>query len=52
MGEITITIEEYKALLEARIVVGIIARRLLTDKYVGRSDIMEIIGMKEKEEKE
>lgn len=50
MREITISVEEYKALLEASIKIDMLMKRVRKEQYVGRSDLVEILGMEGSDE--
>lgn len=53
MGEITISTKEYKEFLEASIRIEMLTKKAKNDRYLGRADVMEILGIEdEKEDKD
>lgn len=51
-GEITITIAEYKRLLQADIMLVIMANRAQSEKYFSGSEVKAMLGIPEKEDEE
>lgn len=53
MGEITISIKEYKELLEASIRIEMLTKAAKKDRYIGREEVMNFLGIDdEKEDKD
>ena len=51
-GKITITIAEYKRLLQADIMLDIMTNRAKSEKYFNGSEVKAMLGIPEKEDEE
>ena len=53
MEEITISVNEYKELLEASIRIEVLTKAVKKDRYIGRAEVMNFLGIEdEKEDKD
>jgi len=50
MGEITISVKEYKELLDASIRIEMLTKKVKKDRYIGRENVMEILGIEDEKE--
>lgn len=47
MREITITTDEFQELMKAKCLVEILERMARNNRYIGREDIMHVLGIEE-----
>lgn len=47
MREITITMDELQELMKAKCLVEILERMVRNHKYIGREDVMQVLGIEE-----
>ena len=50
-GKITITVAEYKQLLQNQVYIDIIVNKLKADDYIGDSTLRSMFGIKKEEDK-